>query len=110
MSAYRFSWLRPNGWTRLGGLGAVVALFSTPMLWAVGVFGVGEDALRRALIFLFAGMWLCVGAGWMLGWALRGFMVRLKEEDDDDRAGPAHRAAPPAHAPHPPAAAHRPGR
>lgn len=107
MSTYRFSWLRPNGWTRLGGVGAVVVLFATPMLWAVGGFGLGEDSLRRALIFLFAGMWLFVGAGWMVGWALRGFMVRLKEEEDEDKAASSHRAAVASHAP---AAVHRPAR
>lgn len=110
MSTYRFSWLRPNGWSRLGGAGAVAVLFLTPMLWATGAFGTGEDNIRRALIFLFAGLWLCVGTGYAVGWALRGFMVRLKDHDDEEEGG--HRpAAPPAHAAHPPAggAAHRPG-
>lgn len=111
MSAYRFSWLRPNGWTRLGGVGAVAVLFATPMLWALGLFGNGDDTLKRALIFLFAGMWLFVAAGWTAGWALRGFMVRLKDQDDEEGGG--HRAASPSahasHPPHPPAGAHRPG-
>lgn len=113
MSTYRFSWLRPNGWTRMGGVGAVAVMFATPMLWALGLFGNGDDTIKRALIFLFAGMWMFVGAGWAVGWALRGFMVRLKDHDDDD--GPGHRPAAPAghtapHAAHPPAGApHRPG-
>jgi hypothetical protein len=40
-----------------------------------------------------------------MGWALRGFMIRLKDHDDEDEGASAHRAA----APHPPAGAHRPG-
>lgn len=107
MSTYRFSWLRPGGWTRLGGVGAVGVLFATPMLWALGVFGEGDDTLKRAMIFLFAGMWFFVGTGYVLGWAIRGFVVRMKEPDDDDDA-PAHRPPSP---PHPPGAGapHRPG-
>lgn len=111
MSSYRFSWLRPNGWNRLGGVGAVAVLFATPMLWATGVFGNGDDNIKRALIFLFAGMWMFVGIGFAFSWALRGFMVRLKDDDDDvghRPMAPAH--APPPHGAHPPAAAgHRPG-
>lgn len=106
MSTYRFSWLRPNGWSRLGAVGAVVVLCATPMLWSLGLFGSGDDTMKRALVFLFAGMWLFVGGGYVLGWALRGFMVRLKDQDEEAQGG--HRpAAGPAH---PPAAApHRPG-
>lgn len=108
MSTYRFSWLRPNGWTRLGGAGAVAVVFSTPMLWALGWFGNGDDTIKRALIFAFAGMWLFVCAGYVLGWALRGFMVRLKDQDEEDEGG--RHAPSPSHAAHPPAAAaHRPG-
>lgn len=107
MSSYRFSWLRSGGWTRLGLAGAVAAMFATPMMWSLGVFGDGDDALKRAMIFLFAGMWFFVGVGYMLGWAIRGFLVRLKEHDEDED-GPAHRPAAPAH---PPTGAppHRPG-
>lgn len=108
MSAYRFSWLRPNGWSRVGGAGAVAILFATPMLWALGVFGNGDDTIRRALIFAFAGMWMFVGAGYVFGWALRGFMVRIKDHDDEEEG--AHRPAGPPHGAHPPAGAvHRPG-
>ncbi|MBC7953100.1 MAG: hypothetical protein H7Z12_14935 [Rhodospirillaceae bacterium] len=107
MSTYRFSWLRPGGYTRLGGVGAVAVLFATPMLWALGAFDAGEDTMKRALIFLFAGMWFFVGTGYVFGWAIRGFMVRLKDHEDDDD-GPAHRPAGPAHAP-PAGAPHRPG-
>lgn len=110
MSTYRFSWLRPGGWTRLGLAGAVAIMFATPMMWSLGVFGDDDGTMKRAVIFLFAGLWFCVGTGYMVGWSLRGFMVRLKDHDEDDDA-PAHRPAAAPHAPaHPPAAAaHRPG-
>lgn len=105
MSTYRFSWLRPGGWTRLGLAGAVAIMFVTPMLWALGVFGAAEDTLKRALIFLFAGMWFCVGVGYMVGWAIRGFVVKVKEAEEDEEGAPARRPAPP-HAPT--GSAHRP--
>lgn len=109
MSTYRFSWLRPGGWSRLGAAGAVAVMFATPMLWSLGLFGNGEDTLKRALIFLFAGMWMFVGTGYVVGWALRGFMVRLKE-DEGEEGGHRPVAAHAAHAAHPPAGAtHRPG-
>jgi hypothetical protein len=106
MSTYRFSWARPSGWSRLGAAGAVVVLFATPMLWSLGSFGAGDDTLKRALIFLFAGMWMFVGAGYAVGWAIRGFMFRLKDHEDEDEGG-AHRPAAVPHAP--PPGAHRPG-
>ncbi|MBR9972813.1 hypothetical protein [Magnetospirillum sulfuroxidans] len=85
----RFTWLRPGGWVRLGVVVAVAILFATPMLWALGAFGDGDEAIRRALIFLFAGLWFGIGVGYAAGWALRGFVLRSKEPDDEDDAGPA---------------------
>jgi hypothetical protein len=107
MSTYRFSWLRPGGWNRLGGVGAVATMFATPMMWALGVFGADDDTIKRSLIFLFAGMWFFVGTFYVLGWAIRGFLVKTKDHEEDED-GPAHRPAAP---PHPPGAAvpHRPG-
>ncbi|HSV30374.1 MAG TPA: hypothetical protein VLL76_12500 [Candidatus Omnitrophota bacterium] len=98
---FRFTWLRPGGWTRLGIVGAVMVLFGTPMLWAVGMFGDGDDALGRAAVFLLAGLWLFGAGGYAVGWAIRGFIVRQKdpEEEEDRDAPPARPGAPP----------HRPG-
>lgn len=107
MPNYRFSWLRPGGWTRLGVVGAVGVLFATPMLWSIGVFGDGEDTLKRALIFLFSGMWFFIGVGYVSGWSIRGFMLRVKDPDTDAEDQPARRPAVPAHPPAGPA--HRPG-
>lgn len=103
MSNIRFSWLRPSGWARLGVVGAVGVLFATPMLWALGVFGGNDEAIHRAVIFLFAGLWFFIGIGYTLGWSIRGFIVRLKEDEGEE--GAPHRPAAPSH---PPAAAHRP--
>lgn len=103
----RFTWLRPGGWGRLGVVVAVGILFLTPMLWALGAFGDGDDAIRRALIFLFAGMWFGVGVGYSIGWALHGFVIRSRDHDDDEDGGrPAARPA----SPPPRPAAHPPGR
>lgn len=103
MSNIRFSWLRPSGWTRLGVAGGVAIVFATPMLWALGVFGADDEAIRRAMVFLFAGLWFFVAVGFTIGWSIRGFIVRVKEAEDDDEG--AHRPAGGAHPPpHPPAA------
>ncbi len=102
---YRFSWLRPGGWTRLGVAGGLAVVFGTPMLWALGVFGRGPESISLAVVFLMSGLWLFIALGYGVGWALRGFMVKVKAEGEDDEGGD----------PHPPArsaggaAAHRPG-
>ena len=104
MSSYRFTLLRSGGWTRLGLTGAIAVIFATPMLWALGVFGQGDDSIERTLIFLFAGLWFSVAVGYMTGWAVRGFMVKLREAEDAED-GPPHRPAtgpamhPPPHSP-----------
>ncbi len=114
-ATYRFSLLRAEGWARLGFAGAVAVLFGTPMLWALGVFGADQPAMIHAVIFMFAGVFLTLGLGYAIGWAVRGFTVRLKDAADEDEAahrpalghaGPAHptagHAAPPhGSAPHP---------
>ncbi|KAF0222538.1 MAG: hypothetical protein FD176_2604 [Rhodospirillaceae bacterium] len=100
----RFTWLRPGGWTRLGVVVAVAIMFSTPMLWSLGGFGDGDEALRRALIFLFSGLWFGIGIGYAASWALRGFVLRAKDDDDEE----APRARPPVA--RPPAPAHPPAR
>ena len=92
----RFTWLRPGGWVRLGVVAAVAILFATPMLWALGAFGNGDEAIRRGLIFLFAGLWFGIGTGYAAGWALRGFILRSKEPDDDEEPAPVRPAARPA--------------
>lgn len=84
--AYRFSWLRPGGWTRLGVAGGVAVIFATPMLWSLGVFGPGQDSLSLAVVFLLSGLWMFVAVGYAIGWAIRGFVVKVKAEGDDDEA------------------------
>jgi hypothetical protein len=93
--SYKFSILRPSGWTRLGVAGAIGVFFATPMLWALGVFGDGEPALQRALVFMLSAVWFFVATFYTIGWALKGFVVRMKEAEDEEEA-PAHRpSAPP---------------
>lgn len=109
MGTYRFSWLRPGGWNRLGGVGAMCVLFGTPMMWALGVFGTGDDSLKLASVFLLAGIWFCVCLGYGIGWAVRGFMAKVKDGDGDEDS-PATTREPP----RPPVsghavAGHRPG-
>lgn len=105
MSSYRISFLRSAGWTRLGLAGAVAALFGGPMLWALGAFGTGDEALNRAVIFVIAGLWFFVAVFYVIGWALQGFVVRVKVPEDDADDGPPRR---PGAAPPPPPSASRP--
>lgn len=106
MSNIRFSWLRPSGWTRLGLAGAAGILFATPMLWALGGFGADDEAIRRAIVFLFSGLWFFVALGYTIGWSIRGFIVRIKESDEDEEGG--HRPAAPPHPPTGGGTSHRP--
>jgi hypothetical protein len=94
------SLVRSGGWLRVGVAAALAAGFGTPMLWALGVFGDGDPALQRAMIFMFAGVWFGLSVSYSIGWALRGFLVRHKEASHDDED--AHRRPAP---PPPPAAA-----
>lgn len=98
----RFSWLRPGGWGRLGVVVSMALLFATPMMWATGVFGTGDDSLRRALVFLFAGLWFGVGVGYGLGWAVRGFVLHTRDHDEDDASPPPRPTPARPAAPHPP--------
>jgi hypothetical protein len=105
MSAnYKFSLLRASGWTRLGVTGAVAILFATPMLWSLGIFGEGDEALHRGMVFLFAGVWLFMVVGYTLGWAIHGFMVKIREAEEGDGDEQPRRAPPPP----PPPVARRP--
>lgn len=103
MSNTKFSLLRASGWGRFGLAAAVAVLFMTPMLWALGAFGAGDEGLHRATIFGFSGLWLFMVAGYVVGWALKGFMYRIKDSDDESGGEEtAHRP------PSPPPGAHRP--
>lgn len=103
MSAnYKFSLLRSSGWNRLGVTGAIAILFVTPMLWSLGIFGSGDEALHRGMVFLFAGVWLFMVVGYTLGWAIHGFMVKIRDADADDEGDDQPRRPPP------PAAVRRP--
>ncbi len=104
MSTYHFTWWRSSGWTRLGLVGAVVMIFFTPMLWALGAFGQDESTLIRSVVFLGGGLWLSIGAGYTAGWAMRGFLIRQKEPEADDGGHHGPAGHPPAHGPAP----HRP--
>ena len=104
-TTYRFSLLRFDGWARLGFAGAVAVLFGTPMMWSLGVFGHDPGAILHAVVFLFSGLFLALGVGYSIGWAVRGFTVRMKDTDDDEGA---RRPGPAAGPPHPPAPASRP--
>jgi len=97
-AAYRFNPTRSSGWFRLGVAAAAAVVCVTPMLWAVGGFGPSDDAIHRAVVFAFFGIWLGIGVGYLIGWALSGFMVKVKEGDGEEgarRPEPPHRPAPP---------------
>ncbi|EPY03006.1 hypothetical protein [Magnetospirillum fulvum] len=96
MTGYRVSFIRSSGWTRLGLAGAVLCLFLTPMLWSFGLFGEGDVALKRAIVFAVSGAWLFGLGFFLVGWALQGFVVRVRSSEDEDEH---HSAARPSGAP-----------
>jgi len=100
MSTYRVSYFRPAGWLRLGMAASVAMVLITPMVWAVHGFGTGDDVSLRTLVFLIAGAVMPLVVAVIIGWAMRGFAVKVHTEDEED--SPPHR---PASVPHPPAAA-----
>ncbi|CCG39663.1 hypothetical protein [Magnetospirillum molischianum] len=103
MSGYRVSFIRSSGWTRLGLAGGVLCLFLTPMLWSFGLFGDGDVALRRAIVFALSGTWLFGLGFFLIGWALQGFVIRVRtSEDEDDHHGAARPSG--SSSGHPPAA------
>ena len=85
MAAYRVSFIKASGWTRLGLAGAVGVLFSTPMLWALGSFGFADEALHRAIVFALSGVWCPIAVGYLVGWAVTGFMVKIKDGEGEEK-------------------------
>lgn len=99
---FRFSLLRSSGWTRFGVAGAVAVFFATPMLWSIGLFGLDEQGIHRAVVFLFSGVWFFIALGYSIGWAVHGFVFRPKEsEEDGERPSAAHAPPPPSSRPPP---------
>ncbi len=95
MSGFRVSYVKASGWTRLGLAGAVAVLFGTPMLWALGTFGAGDDALHRGAVFGLAGLWFAVATGYLVGWAVQGFVIRTKAATDEEADEQPSRPSPP---------------
>lgn len=112
MTAYRLSPIRNKGWFRLGLVGAGTMVPWTVMEHALGHFSEGPQGVQQIAEFFFGGviLWLILGAA--TGWAIHGFVIRMKEEDDHEsghRSGGMGGSSPASHAPArstPPAAAH----
>ena len=96
MAAYRVSFIKASGWTRLGLAGAAGVLLSTPMLWALGSFGFADEAIHRGIVFALSGVWCPIAVGYLIGWAVQGFIIRQRvvEEDSED-AAPSSSSRPP---------------
>lgn len=102
MSESRFSPTRLAGWKRAALPCVMATLLGTPMLWALGVFDTTADPLRHAAVFGLSGMLLSASLPWCIGWALQGFLQRLKSESDSHaephHQTPPHRPGGPSHA------------
>jgi len=91
MSNYRLSALRNKGWIRMGIIGAATVCPVTAMLRAIGWFSDGDRGLEQAATFLVAGVVFWLLLGFSAGWVMHGFVVRLRESDEDHdepRSGP----------------------
>jgi hypothetical protein len=95
MSSYKVSFIKTGGWVRLGLAAGTAAALSAPMLWALGSFGHADEAIQRAIIYAGSGLWLFLATGYLVGWAIQGFVIRQKVSDEDGEDGPARRPSPP---------------
>lgn len=103
MTQHRLTPFKSHGWHRVGGLAAVAFAPLTVMLWTMDAFGGGEIGLTSALIFYAASLVLCVLLAFGMTWAMKGFAIRVKGEDDEDEDRHARRSGPPAAVAGPPA-------
>jgi hypothetical protein len=112
MTETSISYVRAQGWTRLGLPAALLMLCISVMLWAAGLFDAAADPLLHALIFALSAVIAAAATPLSVGWALQGFVVRRKHvEDGDDHHAGGHtggHAAATAHPASSAAAAHRP--
>lgn len=95
MSSYKVSFIKSSGWTRLGLAAGTAAALSAPMLWALGSFGHADEAIQRAIIYAGSGLWLFLATGYLVGWAIQGFVIRQKVSEDEADDRPPSRPAPP---------------
>ncbi len=95
MSSYKVSFIKSSGWTRLGLAAGTAAALSAPMLWAMGSFGLAEEAIQRAVIYAGSGLWLFLTTGYLVGWAIQGFVIRQKVSDEEGEDRPPQRPTPP---------------
>ena len=89
MSTYRLSLLRQKGWIRCGLAGAVMMIPIAVIEHALGYFSDGVVGLRQALEFVCAGSVLAMILGILGGWVVRGFAVRVLDEDEREAERPA---------------------
>jgi hypothetical protein len=102
MAEFSTSIVNANGWLRLGAATGIGLMFLTPMLWALGMFGASQEAIPRAVVFGVCGMLFGVSTLALIGWAMKGFVVRQKRQQDDDDDSPKRPAVPrPSSAPPP---------
>jgi hypothetical protein len=103
MAGYHLSPLRTKGWLRAGLVLAALMVPLAGMGYALGYFAEDMRGLLQASEFVAAGAAGALILGSSIGWVLRGFAIRHKEEGEDrDADRPAGR---PAAAPSRPASA-----
>jgi hypothetical protein len=97
MAGYHLSPLRTKGWLRAGLVLAALMVPLAGMGYALGYFAEDMRGLVQASEFVAAGACGALILGSTIGWVLRGFAIRHKEEveDRDSDRPPARPAAAP---------------
>lgn len=99
MTEIRFIPTRAAGWTRLGVPLAMASTLMTPALWSLCVFDAAANPLLNAVVFGLSATAFFGLTPILIGWALRGFLVRRKHDDKtspDENPQSSPRAAGPA--------------
>lgn len=87
MSPYNLSFLRSKGWARASLAVAVLMLPFALVKHALGAFSEGEKGFFQAAEFISGGVAVVLIIGLSAAWVLRGFVVRVKEDEEAEEKG-----------------------
>jgi len=89
MSDTAISFQQAKGWTRLGLPGGFFIASITPVAWSIGLFDGTSDPILHSIVFGVSGIICFSLTPILIGWALQGFVVRRKAQEDAGDTSPA---------------------